>query len=102
MIEAAAFAISARCEVASVAAAKIALGVSDDVAARKGVHELTGTLARKPYPSTPRLPDMQRTMARVKRTVEFVCIKDIVDDRLVRELDTEGFIARTFAAYGFA
>lgn len=99
MIEATAFATSDRYEASALAAVKSTLRIEDDNAAKRGLHELAKTMARKPYPSLDRLRNMQRMMAKAKPGVMALRIETLLDDRFVRELDTVGYIDQTFASY---
>ncbi len=99
LIEAAAFTLSPRQRPIALEAMKAELMITDNVVAEIGLLELSKVVARKPYPSVERLCNMQRIMTASKPTVSGVSIKDLVHDRVVRKLDEDGFIDRTYASY---
>jgi ABC-type nitrate/sulfonate/bicarbonate transport system substrate-binding protein len=99
LIEAAAFALSPRERPLALEAMKAELMINDTNAAEIGLLELAKAIVQKPYPSVERLSDMQRVMSAAKPTVSGVSIQDLIHDRVVRKLDEEGFIDRTYAAY---
>jgi ABC-type nitrate/sulfonate/bicarbonate transport system substrate-binding protein len=99
MIEAAAFVTSDRNKEPALLAVKSTLGLSDDSAVEGGLCELVRTLARKPYPSIKRLQNMQRMMAKAKPDVLSLSIETVVDDRLVRKLDTTGYIDQIYTEH---
>jgi ABC-type nitrate/sulfonate/bicarbonate transport system substrate-binding protein len=99
MIEAAAFVTSGRYKESALVAVKSTLGIDDESAAQRGLHELAKTIERKPYPSLDRLRNMQQMMAKAKAGILALRIETVVDDQLVRELDAAGYIDQTFASY---
>jgi ABC-type nitrate/sulfonate/bicarbonate transport system substrate-binding protein len=102
LIEGAAFALSPRERPVALESVKAALRITDTAAAESGLLELSKVVARKPYPSTARLHDMQRIMTLSKPAVASVAIDDLVDDQFVRKLDETSFIDRTYSSYGIA
>ena len=78
---------------------KTELMINDNNAAETGLLELSKAIVRKPYPSVERLRDMQRVMSAAKPTVSGVSIEALIHGGVVRKLDEEGFIDRTYAAY---
>jgi ABC-type nitrate/sulfonate/bicarbonate transport system substrate-binding protein len=100
LIEGAAFALSPRQRASVLETIKADLAITESAAANVGLLELSMIVARRPYPSIERLRDMQSIMSRSKSAALGVAINDMVDDSIVRKLDTSGFIDRTYASYG--
>ena len=100
LIESAAFTQSPSHRLVVLEAIKAELMLTDSAAAESGLRELSNSVARKPYPSVERLREMQRVMSAHDPKALRVSIKDLVHDHVVRKLDHDGFIDRTYAAYG--
>jgi hypothetical protein len=100
MIEGVACAISPREQSGVLDAIKSALAISDDLAVREAIREFRGSIALKPFPSVERLSQMQRMMAAPRPAVTALRIQDLVDERLLQELDNSGFIDVTYSSYG--
>jgi ABC-type nitrate/sulfonate/bicarbonate transport system substrate-binding protein len=99
LIEGAAFVQSPSQRPVVLQTIKAELMITDSGAAESGLLELSNNVVRKPYPSLERLCDMQRVMSALKPKVLRVSIKDLIHDQVVRKLDHDGFIDRTYAAY---
>jgi ABC-type nitrate/sulfonate/bicarbonate transport system substrate-binding protein len=100
LIEGIAFILSPRDRKAAVASVMDALNISELTAGESGLTELTQVIARKPYPSIDRLKDMQRIMLMARPIVRNIAVEKVVDDRIVRKLDENGFIDRICTDYG--
>ena len=73
--------------------------ISDPDGANSGLTGLSNSIARKPYPSIEQLRDMQATMSFDKPNLLDVAADHLIDDRLVRKLDEDGFIDRIYTSY---
>jgi ABC-type nitrate/sulfonate/bicarbonate transport system substrate-binding protein len=100
LIEAAALALSPRQRLVALETIKAELKLTDNKAAEAGLMELVSSIVRRPYPSAERLLEMQGIMSASHPKVRSVSIKELVHDQVVRKLDQNGFIDRTYAAYG--
>ena len=67
--------------------------------AELALSELTKSIVRRPYPSAERLCRLQLTMARANQAVLAAALQDLLTDQVVRKLDRDGFVERTYAAY---
>jgi ABC-type taurine transport system substrate-binding protein len=99
MIEAVACGASPHKQLGVTDAIKSALAISD-LAVEKAVREFCSSNALRPYPSVERLRQMQRMMVAPRPSVANVEIRDLIDERPIRELDESGFIDRTYSSYG--
>jgi NitT/TauT family transport system substrate-binding protein len=102
MIEGAAFSLSPRQHSVVLQTIMAELRVSDSVAAQESLHQLSLVLTRRPYPSVERLRNMRRIMSLHDPRVLELEIDQLIDDRFVRKLETNGFIDSVYAEYGIA
>jgi ABC-type nitrate/sulfonate/bicarbonate transport system substrate-binding protein len=68
--------------------------------AEEGYHEILNGLDRKPYPSVEGMRNIQRLLATRDSRLKEVSVERLIDDRLVRQLDSSGFIDRAYAGFG--
>lgn len=76
------------------------LGVLDPAALEEGYQEILTGLDRKPYPSLGGMKNIQRLLQSREPRLANVKIENIVDDELMRKLDSSGFIDRVSRGYG--
>jgi ABC-type nitrate/sulfonate/bicarbonate transport system substrate-binding protein len=97
LVEAAAFAQSAKGRSAVIETIKAELMIVDDAAAEEGLVQLSKIIVRKPYPSLERLRNMQRIMQIADPRAIGVDVANLVDNRFVKKLDESGFIDAAYA-----
>jgi hypothetical protein len=76
------------------------LGVLDPSALEEGYQEILTGLDRKPYPSLEGMKNIQRLLQSREPRLANVKIENVVDDELMRKLDSSGFIDRVYRGYG--
>ena len=76
------------------------LGVMDSSALEEGYQEILTGLDRKPYPSLEGMKNIQRLAKLREPRLGNVNVESIVDDSLMRKLDSSGFIDRVYRGYG--
>lgn len=76
------------------------LGVTDPSALEEGYQEILTGLDRKPYPSVEGMKNIQRLAKIREPRLANINIESIVDDSLMRRLDSSGFIDRVYSSYG--
>lgn len=74
--------------------------ISDPVVGEEGYQDYLTSVERKPMPSLDALRNIRRLMAVQNPKVASVKIEDLVDSRMIRKLDENGFIDKVGAAYG--
>jgi NitT/TauT family transport system substrate-binding protein len=72
------------------------LKISDPAIIESGYDDIAGEHKREPYPSADGLRVFQRIMKGQSPEVAQVRVEDLVDDRIVRRLDSSGFIAKAY------
>jgi hypothetical protein len=72
----------------------------DPSALEEGYQEILTGLDRKPYPSLGGMKNIQRLLQSREPRLANVKIENIVDDELMRKLDSSGFIDRVSRGYG--
>jgi ABC-type nitrate/sulfonate/bicarbonate transport system substrate-binding protein len=75
------------------------LGVTDASALEEGYQEILTGLDRKPYPSMDGMKNIQRLAKIREPRLTNVNIETMVDESLIRKLDTSGFIDRAYSSY---
>jgi len=76
------------------------LGVTDPSALEEGYQEILTGLDRKPYPSLEGMKNIQRLAKLREPRLANINVESIVDDSLMRRLDSSGFIDRVYRSYG--
>lgn len=71
-----------------------------DLAAAERAYEDLRDLNRKPYPTVERLRSIQKVMALHEPKVLDLKVEDMIDDRVVRQLDQSGVVDRLYTTYG--
>jgi NitT/TauT family transport system substrate-binding protein len=72
------------------------LKISDPILVESGYEDITKEYKREPYPSVEGLRVFQRLMKSQSPEVAQVRVEELVDTRIVRKLDTTGFIAKAY------
>ena len=72
----------------------------DSSALEEGYQEILTGLDRKPYPSLEGMKNIQRLAKLREPRLGNVNVESIVDDGLMRKLDSSGFIERVYRDYG--
>jgi ABC-type nitrate/sulfonate/bicarbonate transport system substrate-binding protein len=76
------------------------LQISDAKVSEEGYQDLLTSIERKPFPSLDGLRNIRRLMATQNPKAANVKIEDLIDSRLIRKLDENGFIEKVALAYG--
>lgn len=74
--------------------------ISDPKVADDGYQDLLTSIERKPFPSLDGLRNIRRLMAVHNPKAANVKIEDLIDIRLIRKLDENGYMDKVAAAYG--
>ena len=76
------------------------LQISDAKVGEEGYQDLLTSIERKPFPSLDGLRNIRRLMATQNPKAANVKIEDLIDSRLIRKLDENGYIDKMGATYG--
>ena len=76
------------------------LQISDTKVSEEGYQDLLTSIERKPFPSLDGLRNIRRLMATQNPKAANVKIEDLIDSRLIRKLDENGFIEKVALTYG--
>ena len=76
------------------------LQISDAKISEEGYQDLLTSIERKPFPSLDGLRNIRRLMATQNPKAANVKIEDLIDSRLIRKLDENGYIEKAGATYG--
>jgi len=76
------------------------LGVTDSSVLEEGYQEILTGLDRKPYPSLEGMKNIQRLAKIREPRLANINVESIVDDSLMRRLDSSGFVDRAYGTYG--
>ena len=76
------------------------LQISDPKVSEEGYQDLLTSIERKPFPSLDGLRNIRRLMATQNPKAANVKIEDLIDTRLIRKLDENGYIEKIGATYG--
>ena len=74
--------------------------ISDPAVAEEGYQDYLTSVERKPIPSLDGLRNIRRLLAVLNPKAASVKIEELVDSRLIRKLDENGFIDKVGASYG--
>jgi len=98
-MEGVAFALSPKMKPAVIASIMRNLKINDAELAERGYQDLLQVTDRKPSPSLEGLRNVQRLMAQRNPAVGNLKTENLIDGRIIRELDESGFIDQLYAAY---
>ena len=76
------------------------LRISDPATAEEGYQDLLTGLEKKPFPSIEGLRNAQRLLKPRNPRLETLKVEELIDDRIIRRLEENGFIGRLHATYG--
>lgn len=102
MIEGAAFTLAHENKPLVVKTIMKRLKISDPADAEEGYAGLAPATELKPYPSMEGMRNMQRFMKTQNPQVANVNLDNLIDARLVKKLDDNGFIDQTLRGYGLS
>jgi NitT/TauT family transport system substrate-binding protein len=74
--------------------------ISDSTVAEEGYQDLLVSVERKPFPSLDAMRNIRRLMAVQNPKAANVKVEDLIDARLIRKLDENGYIDKIAANYG--
>ena len=102
MIEGAAFTLARENKPVVVKTIMKRLKITDPADAEEGYAGLAPSTELKPYPSMEGMRNMQRFMKTQNPQVANVNLDNLIDARLVKKLDDNGFIDQTLRSYGLS
>jgi ABC-type nitrate/sulfonate/bicarbonate transport system substrate-binding protein len=76
------------------------LQIDDPKVGEEGYQDLLTSIERKPFPSLEGMRNIRRLMATQNPKAANVKIEDLIDARLIRKLDENGYIDKVAAGYG--
>jgi NitT/TauT family transport system substrate-binding protein len=76
------------------------LQIDDPKVGEEGYQDLLTSIERKPFPSLEGLRNIRRLMATQNPKAANVKVEELIDARLIRKLDENGFIEKVAATYG--
>jgi NitT/TauT family transport system substrate-binding protein len=76
------------------------LQISDAKVGEEGYQDLLTSIERKPFPSLEGMRNIRRLMATQNPKAANVKVEDLIDARLLRKLDENGYIDKVAAGYG--
>jgi hypothetical protein len=74
--------------------------ISDSIVAEEGYQDLLVSVERKPFPSLEAMRNIRRLMAVQNPKAANVKVEELIDARLIRKLDENGYIDKIAANYG--
>ena len=74
--------------------------ISDSTVAEEGYQDLLVSVERKPFPSLDAMRNIRRLMAVQNPKAANVKVEELIDARLIRKLDENGYIEKVAANYG--
>jgi NitT/TauT family transport system substrate-binding protein len=74
--------------------------ISHSTVAEEGYQDLLVSVERKPFPSLDAMRNIRRLMAVQNPKAANVKVEDLIDARLIRKLDENGYIDKVTATYG--
>jgi NitT/TauT family transport system substrate-binding protein len=99
-LEGVAYALSPKMKSSVIEVIMRRLKVSDPALAARGYEDLLQATDRKPFPSLEGLRNVQRLMRLQNPAVAGLKTENLVDEKLMKELDESGFINQLYGAYG--
>jgi ABC-type nitrate/sulfonate/bicarbonate transport system substrate-binding protein len=99
-LEGVAYALSPKMKSSVVEVIMRRLKVSDPALAARGYEDLLQATDRKPFPSLEGLRNVQRLMRLQNPAVAGLKTENLIDGKLMKELDESGFINQLYGTYG--
>ena len=76
------------------------LQISDPAVAEEGYQDYLASVERRPVPSLDGMRNIKRLMALINPKVSSVKIEELIDSRMLRKLEENGYIDKVGATYG--
>jgi len=76
------------------------LQISDPAVAEEGYQDYLASVERRPVPSLDGMRNIKRLMALINPKVSSVKIEELIDSRMLRKLEDNGYIDKVGATYG--
>jgi NitT/TauT family transport system substrate-binding protein len=99
-LEGVAYALSPKMKSSVIEVIMKRLKVTDPALAARGYEDLLQATDRKPFPSLEGLRNVQRLMRLQNPAVAGLKTENLVDGKLIKELDDSGFINQLYSTYG--
>lgn len=99
-LEGVAYALSPKMKSSVIETITRRLKIADPALAMRGYEDLLQATDRKPFPSVEGLRNVQRLMKLQNSAVAGLKPENLIDGRLMKELDESGFIDQLYATYG--
>lgn len=77
------------------------LQINDAAIAEEGYRDLLTSVERKPFPSLEGMRNIRRLMATQNPKAASVKVEELIDARIIRRLDENGYIDKVAAGYGW-
>jgi ABC-type nitrate/sulfonate/bicarbonate transport system substrate-binding protein len=74
--------------------------ITDPIVSEEGYQDLLVSVERKPFPSIDALRNVRRLMATQNPKVANVKLEELIDDRILRKLESNGYMDKMAAVYG--
>ncbi|HYJ15181.1 MAG TPA: ABC transporter substrate-binding protein, partial [Candidatus Limnocylindria bacterium] len=74
--------------------------IADPAVAEEGYHDYLNGVERRPIPTPDGMRNIRRLMATLNPKIASVKVEDLIDSRLIRKLDENGFIDKMAVNYG--
>ena len=74
--------------------------ISDPLVAEEGYQDYLSSVERRPIPMPEGLRNIRRLMAMLNPKIASVKVEDLIDSRLIRKLEENGFVDKINASYG--
>jgi NitT/TauT family transport system substrate-binding protein len=74
--------------------------IADPVVAEEGYQDYLSGVERRPIPMVDGMRNIRRLLATLNPKIASVKVEDLIDSRLIRKLDENGFIDKIAASYG--
>ena len=99
LLESIAFCLSPRNKPAVIATIMKRLKLNDPASAEEGYQDVINGVERKPFPVVDGLRNIQRLMKLRNSAIEKYKVEEMIDDRILKQLDASGFIDNLAKAY---
>jgi ABC-type nitrate/sulfonate/bicarbonate transport system substrate-binding protein len=100
VIEAMAFILSPKNKSVVLKTIMTHLRILDPAVAEEGYQDLLAGAEKKPFPSLEGMRNIQRLLKIGNPKLENLKVDELIDDRILRKLDENGFIGRLYNSYG--
>jgi NitT/TauT family transport system substrate-binding protein len=74
--------------------------ISDPAVAEEGYQDYRNGVERRPFPLLDGMRNIRRLMATLNPKIASVKVEDLIDSRMIRKLEANGFIDKIAASYG--